>query len=243
MRLVRQSILFVLACGITMFATSTASAAEPKTFIGPIAGGPEDARIALVADGDSITAYVCSGDDAFNQSFSEWFTGDVQDGLVSLQTDDVKLVARLTGDVMDGRIKVGDKSLKFSADALPEASASGLFRAEVPLAESEGEGQIVCGWIVDKEGGYVGAAQILKKAGKQIVKSVVTLAANKIKTVATKVKAVAGVVKNVASAVEDVAGLLAGDATPAVVKAGGAKGSNPKPTKVARPLRAIKKKN
>lgn len=226
-----------LACAVLLLA-GTAVRAEPRTFIGAVEGGPESARIALVADESAVTAYVCSGDDEFNQKFSEWFTGEVEDGLVSLESDQVKLVARMTGKVMDGRIKFEDKSLKFKAEALPENSVAGLFRAEVPL--EEGEGQIVCGWIIAPEGSCVGALQVLKKAGKKIVKAVGTLALNRVKEVATKVKNVAGAVKDVAGAVEDVAGLIAGDAAPAVAKAGAAKGSKIQPKRLSAALKRAK---
>ena len=32
------------------------------TFVGPLAGGPADARVAVVVEGDRFVAYACSGD-------------------------------------------------------------------------------------------------------------------------------------------------------------------------------------
>src|SRR4051812_9768858 len=60
-----------------------AAAPAARTFIGELTGAPESARVGFVVEGNTFVAYVCSADQAFNDTFSRWFRGEVRDGKLS----------------------------------------------------------------------------------------------------------------------------------------------------------------
>jgi hypothetical protein len=140
--------------------------AEPEavvasTFIGELKGAPESARIAVVLDGDKFVAYVCSGDQSFNDTFSRWFRGAVKDGGLSAKTDcEAVLKATAKGDVVSGSITKEGKTHEFTATKTAGDSNAGLFRAGDTFSDTD----FVVGWIIDEKENVVGTGGV--KGGK-----------------------------------------------------------------------------
>ena len=128
-----------------------ALAAKFTTYVGELKDTPETARIAFVIEGSKFVAYVCSGDQTFNDTFSRWFRGDVKDGQLSATIDGVGLTAALKDDAVSGTIKK-DKAHDFTAKAIAGDANAGLFRA----SETFDEKDYIAGWIVDEKGNVVG---------------------------------------------------------------------------------------
>jgi hypothetical protein len=123
------------------------------TFIGEIAKAPESARVAVVVDGTSFLAYVCSSDQPFNDQFSRWFRGTIADGKLSGKAPcGAEFTASLSGETIAGRLKKGDESHEFTAKAIAPDANAGLFRA----GESFGDDDYVIGWIIDEKDNVVG---------------------------------------------------------------------------------------
>jgi hypothetical protein len=144
----------VVAAATVGSAASSAKAMEASgtTYIGKLQGGPASARVAVVADGDSFTAYVCSGEDEFNQKASRWFKGAIDGGTFSAERDGIKLSGTVTAAGIEGTMTMGEET-SFVAKPADEATLAGLFRAEF----SDGEDDMVAGWIVDENDDAVGA--------------------------------------------------------------------------------------
>lgn len=123
------------------------------TYVGEIRGAPDSARIAFVVEGDKFVTYVCSGDQAFNDTFSRWYRGDVKDGAMSATVGEIELSATVKDGAVVGALKK-DKAHEFTARAIPGDANAGLFRA----ADKLGDGDVIFGWIVDEKGGVVGTA-------------------------------------------------------------------------------------
>jgi len=139
----------------------TAAAAPARTFVGEMKGAPESARIAVVMDGDKFVAYVCSGDQSFNDTFSRWFRGNVKGGNLSAKTDcEAVLSATLKGDAVSGSITKEGKKHEFTAAAVAGDSNAGLFRA----GDTFDDNDFVVGWIVDEKENVVGTGGV--KGGK-----------------------------------------------------------------------------
>lgn len=128
------------------------------TYIGELSDSPESARIAFVVEGDTFVAYVCSGDQPFNDTFSRWYRGDVKDGKMTVTVDGVQLTAAIKDDGIAGKLKK-DKAHEFIAKAIPGDANAGLFRA----ADKFGDDDVIFGWIMDEKGSVVGTAG--KKGG------------------------------------------------------------------------------
>lgn len=120
-------------------------------FVGKLQGGPPSARVAVVADEDSFIAYVCSGDDAFNQKASRWFKGKVENGKFTAERDGVKLTGSVSAEGVEGVFTMGEDH-SFTAKPCEESTLAGLFRAEF----NDGEDDMVGGWIVDENDDAVG---------------------------------------------------------------------------------------
>ena len=132
-----------------------------KTFIGELAGAPDSARIAFVVEAGKFVAYVCSGDEPFNDKFSRWFRGDIRDGKLSAATQcEAKLNATLSGDTLTGNLTKEGKTHEFTAKVLAGDANAGLFRA----GETFGEDDYTVGWIVDEKENIVGTGG--KRGGK-----------------------------------------------------------------------------
>jgi hypothetical protein len=127
------------------------SAPPATTYIGELKGAPESARIAVVCDGDKFVAYVCSGDQKFNDSFSRWLRGDMKAGALAA-ADQVELKAALKGDTLTGTLSRDGKSHEFTAAAIAGDSNAGLFRAGDTFEDTD----FVIGWIVDEKENVVG---------------------------------------------------------------------------------------
>lgn len=152
--LLAMSIVFVMD-GWRTYAEEKPETLEvvPTTFVGEITGAPESARIAFVVEGNKFVAYVCSGDQTFNDSFSRWLRGEVKDGKLSVTVDEIELVATLKDTTLTGTIKKG-KAHEFTAKAIPGDANAGLFRA----ADKLGDDDVIFGWIMDEKGTVVGTA-------------------------------------------------------------------------------------
>lgn len=136
-------------------------AAVASTFIGELKGAPESARVAVVVEGDKFVAYVCSGDQTFNDTFSRWFRGPVKDGKLSARTDcEAVLKATAKGDVVSGSITKEGKTHEFTATRTAGDSNAGLFRAGDTFADTD----FVVGWIIDEKENVVGTGGV--KGGK-----------------------------------------------------------------------------
>lgn len=122
------------------------------TFIGELKGAPESARVAVVLDGDKFVAYVCSGDQKFNDSYSRWLRGDVKGGVMTATADKVELKASAKGGTVTGSVSRDGKTHEFTAAAVAGDSNAGLFRA----GEAFGDDDYVIGWIVDDKENVVG---------------------------------------------------------------------------------------
>lgn len=154
----------VLAVGIASLTDPKPMRADDKqesvatTYIGELAGAPESARVAFVVEGDKFVAYVCSGDQPFNNTFSRWFRGDVKGGGMAVTADGVELKATLKDGTVSGTLKK-DKTHAFTARAIPGDANAGLFRA----GERFGDDDYVVGWIIDEKENVVGTGG--KKGG------------------------------------------------------------------------------
>lgn len=130
-----------------------APAAAATTFIGELKGAPESARIAVVVDGDKFVAYVCSGDQPFNDAFSRWLRGGANAGKLAAKTDcGATLTAAAAEDAVTGTLSKGGKTHEFTARRIAGDSNAGLFRA----AEEVGDDAYVIGWIADEKDVVVG---------------------------------------------------------------------------------------
>lgn len=124
-----------------------------KTFVGDIKGAPESARVAVVIDGDKFVAYVCSGDQAFNDTYSRWFRGTVAGGKLAAKSPcGAEFAAELAGDAVTGTLKKDATTHAFTATAVQAGGNAGLFRA----GEAFGDDDYVIGWIVDEKEAVVG---------------------------------------------------------------------------------------
>src|SRR3712207_3357267 len=105
MRGISQLLSAALMCGMTAAvggcATAGPSAAGAgKTYVGPVEGAPESARVGIVASGTDFIAYVCSHDEAFNMTHARWFSGKSGDGgaFDALQPDGAQIQGSIQGD-------------------------------------------------------------------------------------------------------------------------------------------------
>jgi hypothetical protein len=129
-----------------------AAPAPARTYIGPIEGAPRSARLGIVADDANFVAYVCSQDDVFNKSHSQWIKGPVADRKLKGEAGGVKIEGVLTDEKVEGSLTVEGKTLKFSAAAVAADSSAGLFRAEDKVDDEH----FVFGWVIDTDGSMIG---------------------------------------------------------------------------------------
>lgn len=154
-RLAPAAAVFAVAAAVVAngFGQPDETADAAKTFVGDIKGAPESARIAVVIDGDKFVAYVCSGDQAFNDTFSRWFRGPVAGGKLSATAAcGAEFAAEVSGDAVSGSLKKGAATHAFTATAVQAGGNAGLFRA----GEAFGDDDYVIGWIVDEKEAVVG---------------------------------------------------------------------------------------
>lgn len=143
-------------------AVAEADEVVASTFIGELSGAPESARVAVVVHGTTFTAYVCSADQAFNDTFSRWFRGAVKDGKMSATAKcGAEFAATLSGAAVSGSLKKEGKTHEFTAKQIAADANAGLFRA----AEAFGEDDYIVGWIVDEKESIVGTGG---KAGGKV---------------------------------------------------------------------------
>lgn len=135
------------------------------TYIGELKGAPESARIAVVIDGDKFVAYVCSGDQKFNDACSRWIRGDVKGGAMTATADQVELKASVKGDAVSGTLSAAGTSHQFKAAAVAGDSNAGLFRAGDTFEDND----FVVGWIVDEKDNVVGTGGV-RGGGVQTLK-------------------------------------------------------------------------
>ncbi|HVJ82309.1 MAG TPA: hypothetical protein VNC50_14670, partial [Planctomycetia bacterium] len=137
--------------GVTVACFLTANLATADgVMIGSFSSGPSSAKIALVAAGEDLLAYVCSADHSFNETYGRWYRGDVADnGDFTLENSGFILSGKIAGDRVTGEL--GGKHAKsqaFAAALVAPDGAAGLFRVQ----ELESDGKYTAGWIVCEDG-------------------------------------------------------------------------------------------
>jgi hypothetical protein len=128
------------------------AATPARTYLGPIEGAPRSARLGIVANNTAFVAYVCSQDDAFNKSHSQWIKGAVADRQLKGEVGGVKIDGVLADGKVEGSLTVQGKTLSFSAVGVAEDSPAGLFRAEDKVDDEH----FVFGWVIDTDGSMIG---------------------------------------------------------------------------------------
>src|SRR5262249_31406908 len=135
--------------GLALAVLVAAQAADPpsRTYVGELAGGPRSARIALVAQGNDVVAYVCSQDKEFTQAHLRGYEGSLKEGRLAVTLDGYTLTARIEGEKAEGSLVGPDrKALTFTATRTIPGTLAGLYRGEDKL----GDDSVVLGWIVDQ---------------------------------------------------------------------------------------------
>ena len=106
-----------------------ATAAGAADLVGATEDG--DTFVALVAQADgSVLAYACDGEEGEVATTSEWFTGEVEDGEISLlSASGARLEASVSPTGSSGRLVLGDGSVR-PFEAAPAVGTAGLYRGE-----------------------------------------------------------------------------------------------------------------
>lgn len=134
-----------------------AVAAPCQSFVGVVKNAVDSARVGIVADNAAFICYVCSQDEAFNQSSARWVRGTVTGGKIEGKSPDGALTLRATigADTAAGSITVGGSVMTFAATLPDERTYAGLYRCEEKTAATD----YVAGWIVDEDDRVAGAVQ------------------------------------------------------------------------------------
>ncbi|MEP6824355.1 MAG: hypothetical protein ABI919_06025 [Ramlibacter sp.] len=103
---------------------------------------------AVLTHGTGVEAYFCDGEHSY------WFRGLPSDSVLELEeASGAKLMLELAGDVVVGRLTVGDTVTRFD---LPKVSGEVLFRADT----SAGATRLLGGWIKLPDGTQRGAIKV-----------------------------------------------------------------------------------
>ncbi len=134
-----------------------AIAAPCQSFVGVVKNAVDSARVGLVADNAAFICYVCSQDEAFNQSSARWVRGTVTGGKIEGKSPDgaVTLQGTIGTESAEGSITVGGKVMTFAAALPDERTYAGLYRCE----EKTDATDYVAGWVVDEDDFVAGAVQ------------------------------------------------------------------------------------
>lgn len=103
-----------------------------------------DTYIAIVADEDSATAYVCNGEEGEVATTSEWFTGVVTDGEIDLlSAGGARLRATITDGDADGTFVAADGTEQ-ALSVEPAEGNAGMYRYEAE--------DVLAGFVVANDG-------------------------------------------------------------------------------------------
>jgi hypothetical protein len=158
-RWLRLAAAFLVVAPCFASAQAQDSKDDVKTYVGPLAGAPASARLAVVTDGGRVMAYLCSGDHTFNETFSRWFKGSLtRTGDLSAESmDGLTITAHLTDNLLKVTLTVPDqKGLACRARELVPRGIAGLYRAEIETTESAW----VYGWLIDQDHDVVGDRKV-----------------------------------------------------------------------------------
>lgn len=148
--------LVLAFCASPVPAQSDGSA-PAKTFVGPVTGAVESARVGVVADGTNFMLYVCSTDETFNKTSARWARGPVANGVCEGKSPDgaMAVKAAVAADTVKGTLTVAGKAMAFTATLADERTYAGLYRCE----EKDGAFDYVAGWVVDEADFVAGNVQ------------------------------------------------------------------------------------
>src|SRR5437763_13681808 len=101
----------IVSLGLLFAAASTFLAAQhehahpAKSYVGKLVKAPGGAMIGVVVEGDQFLAYVCSNDEAFNDTHARWFRGKVgEQGSLQAEVGGAKLAGKLAAGKIDGTV-------------------------------------------------------------------------------------------------------------------------------------------
>ncbi|MBX3083164.1 MAG: hypothetical protein KF716_16145 [Anaerolineae bacterium] len=126
---------------------------------GGLITGADDIFVAVVAEGDKATVYICDGIvDKGTVSIAEWFIGAVKDNAIDIiGPTGNRVEVALTEATATGKFTFTDGAVKeFVIELLPESA--GLFRSEFAI----GDHKYVGGWLVLPDGSVRGAVRFVE---------------------------------------------------------------------------------
>jgi hypothetical protein len=139
--------------------TVAPAATGGKGYIAKVDGAPASARVGIFVEGTKFAAYVCSLDDAFNQTSARWYTGDLDanGGFQGVSSDGVEFKVTVKSDQFSGTlINTAKKSMSFNGTLVPSGGNAGLYRG---LGKYGGE-DIVVGAVSSSDGSFASTVQV-----------------------------------------------------------------------------------
>lgn len=134
------------------------SSATAKTYIAKLDNAPPSARAVIVVEEGKFDAYVCSLDDAFNQTSARWYKGtvDANGGFQATSSDGVEFKGTVKGDQFSGTlVNTTKQTLTFAGSAVPSNGTAGLYRG---VAKYQGE-DVIVGAVLAADNTFAATAQ------------------------------------------------------------------------------------
>ena len=151
--------LLILAICLFLSACSSPVPKEATTYIAKISNAPDSARVGIVIEDGKFVVYICSLDDAFNQSTARWFAGTLEgDGTVSgLSPDGVRVNGSIIKTSFTGIItNLQGQVITFRGSSVPAGGPVGLYRG---TGNYNGQ-EVILGVIVDSDDVFVSTVQV-----------------------------------------------------------------------------------